>query len=281
MTRRPASRRPPKLDDPAPAKPRADRPKRPPTARQRLQRARVTGRARLSRAELLANIRAVLRGEPAALLELAPFDGLTLDDAFQTVARVWGPDLASPDLEAGVSIDATRTLAQADVGFARIADVARRGGRIAFATTRPASLLPFYQALARLAGDAGGQVLVDIDTGPVLIDDRSNRQIRWFDGVAAVVEGDALPSGPGYGVAEELAFHLPPPDLVVADRAIAGGAARAGIETVAPAGFTAIPLGLAADRGRPVTVIPMHESRPPADYEPLLAAAREVFARSV
>ncbi|HZJ26157.1 MAG TPA: phosphatase [Acidimicrobiia bacterium] len=279
MTRRPASRRPPKLDAPSPSPTphRVEGLKRKPTARQRLLRAHVSGKARLSRSELLATIRAVLRGDRSALLELAPFEGVTLDDAFATVARVWGPDLGSPELEAAISIDPTRTIAQAQVAFARVADVARRGGRLAFATTRPASLLPLYTALARVSSDAGGQILADEETGLVLLDDRSNRRIRWFDGVAMVVDGDALPGGAGFGVTAELAFRLPPPDLVVADRAIAGGFVRAGIETVAAAGLEAVALGLAADRGLPVTVIPLHESQAPTGYEPLLAVAREAF----
>lgn len=278
MTRRPASRRPPKLDGPTPAPAPVRKPQRTPTARQRLVRAHVSGRAATSRTELLADARSVVRGEPPALLELAPFGGVTLDEVFSTVARMWGPDLASPKLESAIAIDPDRTITQARVAFTRIADVARRGGRIVFATTRPASLLPLYQELARLAVDAGAAVLADIETSSVSIDDRSNRRIRWFDGVAMVTDGDGLPGGPGFGVAAELAFHLPPPDLVVSDRAIAGGSARAGIEVVAPAGLSAVALGLAADRGLPVSVIPLHENRAPAAYEPLLGAAREAFA---
>ncbi|MGZ8734746.1 MAG: phosphatase [Acidimicrobiia bacterium] len=276
MTRRPATRRPPKL---APVEPRpAIAPNREPTRRQRLLEARVSGRQRVGRTEVLTTARRVVRGEPAALYELPPFAGLVLDEVMTAIAAGWGPDLGSPDLAAAVSVDPDRTLACATAAFGRIADVARRGGRLLFATTRPASLLGLSQELVRLAQAAGGDVLADDETGLAALDARSDRRIRWCDGVAVITDGEALLGGPGFGAAAELAFHLPPPDLVIADRAIAGGSLAAGIETVALAGFDAVALGVAAHRGEPVTLVPLDDTRSPAAYGVLAGVAREAFA---
>jgi hypothetical protein len=277
MTRRPAARRPPKLPPPAQPTP-AIGPRREPTARRLLIQSRVSGRQRMGRSEILATARRLVRGEPDALLELEPFPALGLEEVLDAVADVWGPDPGSPDLSAAVSIDPDRTLARAARAFARIADVARRRGRLAFATTRPASVLPFYQELARLAAGGGGDVLSDDETGPTRIDGRSDRRLRWFDGVAVVTDGEALLGGPGFGAGAELLFQLPPPDLVVTDRAIAGTVIGAQVETVVCASLGAIALGVAVRREMPITLVPLDDARTPAAYEPLVQLAHEVFA---
>ncbi len=56
---------------------------------------------------------------------------------------------------------------------------------------------------------------------------------------------------------------------MIADRGFAGGALRAGIEVVALADLDAIALGVAASRGLPVTVVPVHERRPAPVYATL------------
>ena len=276
MTRRPATRRPRKLtsvDAPASASAPRD-----PTRRQRLLEARVSGRQRVGRTEVLLTARRVLRAEPAALYELAPFERLGLDEVIESIASGWGPDLGSPDLAATLTIDADRTLASAAAAFGRVADVARRGGRLLFATTRPASLLGLTQELVRLAEAAGGEVLAEFESGPVQLDARSDRHLRWLDGVAVVTDGEALLGGPGFGAAEELLFQLPPADLAVVDRAVAGGCLSAEIETVALAGLDAVALGVAAHRGEPLTLVPLDATRPPAAYAALVDVARDVFS---
>ena len=276
MSRRPATRRPPKLTSPEPTPPLAG-PRPQPTLRRQLLDARVSGRQRLGRTEVLTTARRVARGEPAALYELDPFASLGLEEVMVAIAAVWGPDLGSPDLGATLAIDPDLTAAGAVAGFGRIADVARRGGRLVFATTRPASLLGLHQELVRLARATGGEVLDDDETGPAQIDARSDRNLRFLDGVAVVSDGESLFGGPGYGAAAELLFHLPPPDLVVADRAIAGGCLATGIETVALAGLDAVALGVAARRGEPVTVVPVDATRAPAAYAVVSRLGREAF----
>jgi Phosphatase len=275
VTRRPATRRPPKLATVETAPVVAAR--REPTVRQRLVESRISGRQRVGRTEVLTTARRVVRGDPAALYELSPFPAITLDEVMAAIAAEWGPDLGSPDLAATVSVDPDRTLACATVAFGRIADVARRGGRLVFATTRPASLLGLGQELARLARAAGGLVLTDDETGLTSLDSHSNRRLRWFDDVAVITDGASLIGGPGFGAAAELSFHLPPPDLVVADRAIAGGFLAAGVEIVAPAGFDAVALVVAAQRGDPATLIPLDDTRPPAAYAVLAEVARDII----
>jgi hypothetical protein len=216
-------------------------------------------------------MRRVVDGDPATLLGLDRFAHAELDEVRAAARDTWGWD---PD-DATVVTDPDRTLAALRAARRRVLDVARRRGRILLATGRPASLLPAHQAFARLARSAGAHVLEADEAGPIRAAGRAGMRLWWIGGVAAVTDGSALLPDRGTEAVEELLFAVPHPDLVVADRGFAGGALRAGVEVVALADLDAIALGLAARRGLPATVVPIHERRPAAAYaalEPILAA---------
>jgi Phosphatase len=266
-----AARRPPHLE-PAPVRPAGThREPRQPSARSRVVRSRVAGRHdRLGRAELHSVMRRVLTGEPGALLGLERFDGADLPELRAVTADVWGWNSEEPT----VSIEPDRLLTGLVAARNRVVDVARRGGRILIATGRPASLLPLHQHLARLTLEAGGHLLDSGEAGPISAAGRASVRLWWIGGVAVLTDGDILLADPGIEAIDELLFTVPYPDLVVADRGFAGGALRAGIEVVALADLDALALGLAASRGLPVTVVPMHERRPAFAYtalEPILS----------
>jgi hypothetical protein len=263
-----ATRRPPLLE-PAPVQ-RVHREPRQPSPRSLVVKARLAGRHdRLGRAELLSVMRRVVGGDPLALLGLDRFAGVDLAELRAAATEVWGWDTHEPT----VSIDPDRLLAGLLLARGRVLDVARRGGRILVATSRPASLLPLHQALARLCCSVGGHLLDSGEAGPIHAAGRASVRLWWVGGVAVLTDGDALLADPGIEAIDELLFTVPYPDLVVGDRGFAGGALRAGIEAVAIADLDAIALGLAACRGLPVTLVPMHERRPASAYaalEPML-----------
>jgi hypothetical protein len=229
-------------------------------------KARVAGRHdRLGRTELHSVMRRVVSGDPVALLGLERFAGTEMDELRRVASDRWGWDADEPT----VTIDPDRLLAAWSVARDRVVDVARRGGRILFATGRPASLLPLHQHVARIARASGGHVLDAGEAGPIAAAGRATARLWWVGGVAVLTDGDALLADPGIEAVDELLFTVPFPDLVVADRAFAGGALRAGIEVVALADLDALVLGLAASRGLPVTVVPLHERRPASAYRAL------------
>lgn len=263
MSKRAASR-PPKLDA-APVR-RLPREPRVPSPRSRIMKARVAGRHdRLGRAELQSVMRRIVAGDPVALLGLDRFGNVDLSELQATAGEVWGWDAH----EATVSIDPDRLLNGLLAARARVLDVARRGGRVLIATGRPASLLPLHQHFARLTRAVGGHLLDAGEAGPLQAAGRASVRIWWLGGVAVMTDGDTLLSDPGIEAIDELLFTVPFPDLVVADRAYAGGALRAGIEVVALADLDALALGLARSRGLPVTVVPMNERRPASAYTTL------------
>src|SRR3954469_2711554 len=257
-----ATRRPPRLD-PAPAR-RVHREPRHPTPRARVVKARISGRHdRLGRTELLSVMRRVIGGEPTAMLGLDRLPDVALAELRTVAAEVWGWDAD----EMVVSLDPDLLLTAMATARERVLDVARRHGRVLVATSRPASLLPLHQEFARLARTAGAHLLDAGEAGPLPA--RSSLSLWWLGGVAVLTDGSTLLAGPGVDAREELLFTVPHPDLVVADRGYAGGALRAGIEVVALADLDAIALGLAASRGLPVTVVPVHERRPAPAYATL------------
>src|SRR5262249_10921469 len=153
------------------------------------------------------------------------------DDAWADVEAVFGATVDSPH------IDPDRTIAASRRAVRRIAEVADTGAHIAFATSRPASLITFYLALARLARISGGDVADDEDSSPLRVDGRAARTIRWVDGVAMVTDGEALCATRGLEAPQEWLFLVPRPALVVADGPYADAALDAGIDLIALGGL--------------------------------------------
>lgn len=265
MTRRNRSNLPPRLDDtprPAKASPAQDAPTGP-SLNDQLKRAHVAGRsARFGRDEIVALMRRLAAGAPPTRLGLDPLGSTTLAQIEAAVTAVYGWAGDGPRAR----IAASSTAGGFDRSVARVLEVARAGGDVAFATARPASLLPLHCAIAAAAAGAGANLLSARESGPI---GTGGRRLRWLDGVAVVTDGVQLFGDDDVHAAEELLFTLSRPDLLVADRCFAGVALNSGIEVVAFADLDALALAVAAHRGRAVRVVPLDERRPPAAYEPL------------
>jgi hypothetical protein len=266
VTRRPRSRLPPKLPDPV--RERAPIAPKRPSLRERIKTARVAGRStEFGSEEVTGVMRRVARNDRVALLGCPTFDGIDLEQVRGAVDAVYGWTGDGPRAR----IDATRTIEAFGAAAARVSEVARSGGRVAFATSCPASLFVLHRALARDVTVAGGNVLTAGES-PV-IDERRGRavRLRWIDDVAMLSDGRALLGDDrAHAAAEELLFTVGHPDLVVADRTFAGHAIACGLEVVAFAGLDAVALAVAQYRGHAARVVPLDEHRPPAAYQPLL-----------
>lgn len=242
----------------------AVRPAPPATTAELLERAKVAGKAGgPGPTELRRFVERIVAGDRAALGELAPFPELTTLDAWAAFTEVFG---ATPERAA---IDPERSLRSAHAAQRRIHAVAERGGRIACATAAPASLLGIYGAIVRYALGAGAEIGDLADVGPLRIDGRSPRFVRWLEGVAVVSDGAALCATRDGEAAREWLFVHPRPSLVVADGPFAEVAWEAGIEVVAFAGLDRGALAIPAARGDRCTLVPMRVDRPPRAYAPL------------
>jgi hypothetical protein len=262
LTRKPKSRLPPKLPDPA-----RDRPPREPegpSLREVLKREHVAGRSlRFGRDEIVGIMRRVAHGAPATRLGLPPFEDLTHTHVEAAMTTVFGWKGDGPRAR----IAPTHTVAGFTAACERLLEVARDGGRVAFATARPGSLLAVYQRLVARAAAAGAEVLSADETtsfGP------AGRRVRWIDRIAVLTDGAALLGDDSVEAANEWLFTLARPDLVVCDRTYAGVAAGAGLEVVAFADLDAVALAVAAWQGRALRIVPLDDRRPPRAYSALL-----------
>lgn len=235
-------------------------------------------------AETRSLIRRVVAGTPEALLGMERFSDLTEGACEATARHIWGWSAR----DAAAWTDPHCTIAGIRAALVRILDVSRRGGVIAFATGRPASLLPLYADLARLAASQGAEIFgglefdapkysspepVALASAAFSVAGNPRARLVWQNGVALVESGGNLISDTAMRAADALFAGSETPDLVVADRGFAGTAIELGSEVVAFADLDAIALGVAAARGLPVTIVPVQEQRPPHCYRVLSTLA--------
>jgi hypothetical protein len=247
--------RPPRLETAAPPPPSVAPP---PTLQEELVRAHVAGPAALpGPSEVRRLVERAVERDPSVLL----------DDAWAQVEAVFGATLESP------VIDPDRTIGAARGAVRHIVDVASTGATVAFATSRPASLLTFYLALARLARISGGDVADADDSSPIRVDGRAARAIRWVDGVALVTDGEALCGTRGLEAPHEWLFLVPRPALAVADGPYADAALEAGLDVIAFGGLEHCSLAIGRRRAPRSLVVPLWPDRAPGAYRPLIEAA--------
>jgi hypothetical protein len=252
-----ARNRPPRLDElPRTSPPPPPAP--PATPAELLLRARVAGKAGDT--------------SPSAVRHAIDRLDASAPEAWTAVREVFG---ARPD---DAFIDVDLTIRAARIAAERIAEVARSGARIAFATAQPASLFGVHAALARLARVAGAEIDDADDVGPLRVDGRSGRYLRWVDGVAAVTDGDSLLGTKGRDAADEWLFLAGRPALVVADGPFAVAASEARLDVVAFGGLDRVELALPAARAQGCIVVPVHGGRPARAYAPLVGLLEATFA---
>lgn len=182
------------------------------------------------------------------------------DEAYAALDAIWGWDGRS----ARASIDPARTLEALAGAAGMLADAAGAGARIAFATGRPASLLPLYRRLAATVAAAGAEVLT---CERQAVDGAGEHALWAHDGVTVVSDGLSVLADDAVLAGAEWLFAVGRPKLAVADHGFAAAAVVEGHQTIAFADLDAVALGVAARRGLPVCVVPIHDGRPANAYE--------------
>ena len=231
----------------------------PPTLEEVLTRSHVAGPASGSTA---SELRRAVERAAADRVHPAP-----LDDAWAAVESVFGATVADPRIDPALTVEAARR------AMARVSEVAAANARVALATSLPASLLTLHLAIARFARISGADVADGEDAGPLRVDGRADRYLRWVDGVAVVTDGLSLQTVRGLEAAQEWLFMIPRPALVIADGPYADVAVDAGIEVIAFAGLDHCSLAVGGHRTRRCLVVPMWTDRAPGAYRPLLERA--------
>lgn len=242
---------------------------------------RLAGAVATSPGATLGNCAKLIAGDHEYTFGLPDWRDVTLLEAVAAVRALCGGDPGGAPPDGPGYIDPDTTLAAIAVHRDRLAEFARTGGRVLFATGHPTGLLPHYAALARALQWAGADLLMPLDDRPVAAGpDGGRRSVRFLDGVACVSDGGSLRHTHAPDAMEAMLDALGGrrPDLVVGDHGMAGAAIAAGIPTLSIADVNDPALPLAQARGRTDAVLPIDDNLAPSTFVPVTAAMLEGFA---
>ncbi len=169
------------------------------------------------------------------------------------------------------------TIALAEM-FERLFDASQNGARIIFASSRPASTLELFSELALMCYQLGAEILDSFSNSSSFVaDGRKNRQLTWVSNVGVVSHEGSLLATNDAKVADELMFHLPRPDLVVADHVFAGAALTNGYETIGLCGLESLAVAVASVNEKRCLAVPVDIDRPSSHYGIIANEAKSFF----
>lgn len=238
----------------------------------------VAGPAGHPHHNVFGNIRMLVAHDPDKLFGLSdmpePFDFAVIVRLVGDASGVPIDELATegePDIDAGAVLAACAALGE------RLAEAARAGARVLFATGHPGDLDPLYGSIARIAEQAGA-IVVRPAAGESWPDDRAEHDwtIAYHGAVGMVTDGERprhthSPEAMRRMLADER------PDLVIADHGFAGAAIEAGVETLSFADVNDPALIVAKAQGRTDIVVVLDDHVAPVDYWPCFQAVAGSF----
>ena len=233
----------------------------------------VAGPAGHPHDNVFGNIRMLVDHDPDKLFGLSDMpEPFGFEDIVRLVGEASGVPIdalateGSPDIDAGAVLDACERMGE------RLAEAARRGERVLFATGHPGDLDPLYGAIAELAAARGARIVRPAD-GISWSDLGVGR--RWtvlFHGAVGMVTDEERPRHSHRPEAMEVMLTAERPDLVVADHGFAGAAIEAGVETLSIADVNDPALIVAKAQGRTEVVVVLDDHVAAENYWPCFQA---------
>jgi hypothetical protein len=233
----------------------------------------VAGPAGHQHDNVFGNIRKLVEHDPDKLFGLSDMpEPFGFEDIVRIVGEASGVPIdalateGSPDIDSGAVLDACEAVGE------RLAEAARRGERILFATGHPGDLDPLYGAIAELAAAHGVRIV------------RPAEGVSWSDpavghgwtvayhGAVGMVTDGRRPRHTHRPDPMERMLGEDRPDLVVADHGFAGAAIQAGVETLSVADVNDPALIVAKAQGRTEVVVVLDDHVPPEAYWPCFQA---------
>lgn len=244
--------------------------------REHLVTSRLAGEVDTLPGHVLANCRKLVNGDPNYTFGLSDWHDASLDEVHDAVVRLCGEDvIADPEADVGW-IDPDHCLEAIALHRERLAQLARSGGRVLFATGHPTGLLMHYATIARTLGEAGCEVLRPLDDHSLGTEEERVTRVRFVGGVACAASGADLLHTHRPDIMEllleALGAHERLPDLVLGDHGMAGAAIEHGIATLSIADNNDPALPLAQARGRTDAVLAIDDNVAPRLFEPVTAA---------
>ena len=238
----------------------------------------VAGPAGHPHHNVFGNIRKLVEHDPDKLFGLSSMpEPFGFEDIVRIVGEAAGVPIdhlateGAPDIDAGAVLDACAAMGE------RLAQAARRGERILFATGHPGDLDPLYGSVARLADEHGARTIRPAD-GETWFDVHVEHDwtIAYHGPVGMVTDG-VRPRHTHWPEAMRRMLAEERPDLVVADHGFAGAAIDVGVETLSIADVNDPALIVAQAQGRTDVVVVLDDHVPAENYWPCFQAVAETF----
>jgi hypothetical protein len=253
-----------------------------PYPREELERALVAGGvagpAGHPHHNVFGNIRMLVDHDPDKLFGLTELpEPFGFDDIVRLVGEASGVPIdalateGSPDIDAGAVLDACGRVGE------RLAEAARRGERVLFATGHPGDLDPLYGAIAELAAARGARLVHPADGISWSDPGAGHLWTIAFHGAVGMVTDGERPRHSHSPAPMEVMLTAERPDLVVADHGFAGAAIEAGVETMSIADVNDPALIVAKAQGRTEVVVVLDDHVPPENYWPCFQAVAKRF----
>jgi Phosphatase len=242
----------------------------------------VAGPAGHPHHNVFGNIRMLVDHDPDKLFGLSNMpEPFGFEDIVRIVGEAAGVPIdefateGSPDIDPGAVLDACAAMGD------RLADAARRGERVLFATGHPGDLDPLYGSIADLV-EARGATIVRPAAGESWFDDHVGHAwtIAYHGAVGMVTDGER-PRHTHWPEAMRRILAAERPDLVVADHGFAGAAIEAGVETLSIADVNDPALIVAKAQGRTRIVVVLDDHVPLENYWPCFQAVADAFRGTV
>lgn len=245
--------------------------------REHLVATRLAGDVHTTPGNVVGNCGRLVAGSIDYTFGLSDWRTADKAEVVAVVASMAGEAAVSRDPEGPGWIDPDRTVRAIGLHATRLAQFARRGGRVLIATGHPTGLLPHYQEIARALRGVGCEVLTPLDDVRDLMEQWDRKLgLRFFAGVACPFTGGDLLHTHRSGLMEamlgELARRGQSPDLVLGDHGMAGAAIERGLPTLSIADVNDPALPLAQARGRTDAVLLIDDNLAPTVFEPVTAA---------
>jgi hypothetical protein len=250
------------------------------SARAALVAAGITGEHRShERSANLSKIRKLVNGDEGMAFGMSGMAGRSVSEVLRSVSVQTGCSPDSSDLDAVDAIDPEHTIAGVIRAAERLADWARTGGEVIFATGHPTGLLLHDLRVADAYAAAGGIVVRRGEEESFSFQD-GNARVCYIGGVGCLAIGSSLQHTHSAAGMEAILDSHPWPDAVFGDHGFAGAAIERGIPTIAIMDINDPAIAVAAAEGKDVVVVPMDDNRPPHLYEPSWRLFEEILQAS-
>ena len=165
----------------------------------------------------------------------------------------------------------------------RLATLVAEQTPVTFACGSPASSLGFLQNLRALYEQAGGIFWGDrFDSDPFRADGRSERFLRWINGVAVLIDqGDVIEArGPSMG--EEVGYWVGnEAEVFVTDGVLAEPLIKESIPVIGFVGVQQIRSAVALHRSEKSIGVPLSQGSHPRNYQPVLQLIGQSLSESL